>query len=73
MAKHAAVALLLISLVLLAGALTPVRYGSTNGLRNMPCSIAPQSASEAPTVAATQTRGRRSSQMMTFDVPVACG
>ena len=34
----------------------------------MPCSIAPQSASDAPTVAAMQTRGSRNCQTIAWNI-----
>ena len=62
-----------IAIAAAAAALTPVRYGSTSGLRSMPCSIAPQSASDAPTTAAMQTRGRRSCQTIVLSTPLEWG
>jgi hypothetical protein len=47
--------------------------GSTSGLRSIPCRTAPQSASDAPTVAAMQTRGNRSCHTIVCSTPVACG
>ncbi len=50
-------------------ALTPMRYGSANGLRSMPWSNAPHSANDAPTVAPMHTRGRRSCQTIALSTP----
>ncbi len=56
-----------------APALTPVRYGSTSGLRSIPCNSAPPIASDAPTVAAMATRGSRNCQTIVATSPCACG
>ena len=56
-----------------APALTPVRYGSTSGLRSMPCSNAPPTASAAPTAAAIATRGMRSCHTIVVTSSRACG
>ena len=52
---------------------TPVRYGSTIGLRNNACSSVPASASDAPTVAAMTTRGTRSCHTMIAASPPEFG
>ena len=40
---------------------TPIRPGSASGLRNMPCIMAPDTASAAPTNTPSSRRGRRMS------------
>ena len=56
-----------------APALTPVRNGSTSGLRSIPWSRKPAIASATPTNAAMQTRGKRSVQTIAATSPPACG
>src|ERR1700686_573574 len=56
-----------------APALTPVRNGSTSGLRSIPCNKKPATASATPTHAAMATRGRRNDHTIAFASPLACG
>ena len=48
--------------------LTPITLGSASGLRKMPWSCVPATASAPPASAATMTRGMRISQTMTRSV-----
>ena len=59
-ATSAAPSVTAIAIAAPAPLLTPVMYGSINGLRNSACISVPASASAAPTVAAIAMRGTRS-------------